>query len=194
MRKIRGKGISFVFQEPMTSFNPVQTIGAQISEAMLVHKDEAPDEARKIVTTAMKHTGINDPERVYKAYPYELSGGMRQRAMIAMALILKPELLIADEPTTALDVTIQAQILELLNQLKEEMGLSVLLITHNLGIVAENAQRVLVMYAGRMAEMSGVEEFFRKPLNPYSRGLLASVPSIDSRKVLSGIGGSSRIL
>ncbi|HBF36983.1 MAG TPA: dipeptide/oligopeptide/nickel ABC transporter ATP-binding protein, partial [Firmicutes bacterium] len=160
-----------------TSFNPVQKIGAQILEALQIHRNILKAEAREQVIQALDKVGISNPSRQYEAYPHELSGGMRQRAMIAMALICHPQLLIADEPTTALDVTIQAQILELLQQLQSENQMSLLMITHNLGIVAEIAQRVAVMYAGKIVEIAPVREIFKNPMHPYTTGLLRSIPS-----------------
>ncbi|MGE5583704.1 MAG: ABC transporter ATP-binding protein [Bacillota bacterium] len=174
--KLRGREISIIFQEPLTSFNPVQKIGAQISEALLIHSGLSKVTVKEQVIAALGRVGLSNPARQFEAYPHELSGGMRQRAMIAMALICNPQLLIADEPTTALDVTIQAQILELLQELQAEKGMSLLMITHNLGIVASVAQRVAVMYAGKIVEMAGVREIFKQPLHPYTEGLLRSIP------------------
>ena len=178
MRSIRGNHISMIFQEPMTSLNPVFTIGSQISEAISLHQKLGKKEVREQVIKALGRVGIPDPAARHDDYPHQLSGGMRQRVMIAMALSCNPKLLIADEPTTALDVTIQAQILELINRLKEELGMSMLLITHDLGIIAEVAQRVVVMYAGRVVEMCGVAEIFRQPRHPYTVGLLNSLPRL----------------
>jgi peptide/nickel transport system ATP-binding protein len=175
--KLRGKEISIIFQEPLTSFNPVQKIGAQISEALKIHSDLPKQEVKDTVIQALSRVGIPNPGRQFEAYPHELSGGMRQRAMIAMALICHPQLVIADEPTTALDVTIQAQILELLERLQAESQMSLLMITHNLGIVAEIAKRVAVMYAGKIVEVAAVGEIFKNPLHPYTEGLLKSIPS-----------------
>ncbi len=186
---IRGKEIGIIFQEPLTSFNPVQKIGLQLSEALLIHTQSAQDEIKDLVIQALAKVGIPNAERQYNAYPHELSGGMRQRAMIAMALICNPQLLIADEPTTALDVTIQAQILELLQQLQAENNMSLLMITHNLGIVAKVARRVAVMYAGRIVETAGVKEIFRNPLHPYTIGLLKSIPNPTRRESLYAIPG-----
>jgi oligopeptide/dipeptide ABC transporter ATP-binding protein len=187
--RIRGREISFIFQEPMTSFNPVQKIGLQIGEVLEIHEQLPKEEIRERVVAELHRVGIPSPQRQYDAYPHELSGGMRQRAMIAMALIGGPQFIIADEPTTALDVTIQAQILELLQDLKEEKGLSVLLITHNLGIVAETAQRVAVMYAGKIVETASVTDLFDKPLHPYTQGLLDSIPTLTKVKELYSIPG-----
>lgn len=190
MMKIRGKDISMIFQEPMTSLNPVYTIGRQIEEGILSHKAMSKKEARDRAVEMLGRVGIPSPEKRVDAYPHFLSGGMRQRAMIAMALSLNPELLIADEPTTALDVTIQAQILELLEDLKSRYTMSVLLITHNLGIVAETAQKVAVMYAGRILEQAPTGPLFRNPLHPYTRGLLESLPRMDVQaKQLKAIPG-----
>jgi oligopeptide/dipeptide ABC transporter ATP-binding protein len=176
MRKIRGNRISIIFQEPMASLNPVLTVGFQIAEAIMLHRGKRKKEALVDAVEMMRLVAIPDPERRVREYPHQLSGGMQQRVMIAMALACDPDLLIADEPTTALDVTIQAQILEILRDLRERMGLSVLLITHDLGVVAETVDRVAVMYAGRIVEEGSVEELFREPLHPYTRGLLRSIP------------------
>lgn len=177
MRGVRGNRISMVFQEPMTSLNPVYTVGQQIAEAIQLHQKANRKEAREKSIEMLRLVGIPAPEERVDAYPHQLSGGMRQRVMIAMALSCEPELLIADEPTTALDVTIQAQILELLGKLRRKMGMSVLLITHDLGVVAEFAESVVVMYAGKVVETAPTVALFEKPLHPYSRGLLESVPS-----------------
>ena len=182
MREVRGNQIAMIFQEPMTSLNPVYTIGAQIMEAVLLHQAVPRKQAVIIATTALRDVGIADPEARMKEYPHQLSGGMRQRVMIAMALACQPELLLADEPTTALDVTIQAQILELLRKLQRDKGMSVLLITHDLGVVAENADVVAVMFAGRIVETANVRELFARPMHPYTRGLLRSMPVL-GRKV-----------
>ncbi|MCC7541004.1 MAG: ABC transporter ATP-binding protein, partial [Deltaproteobacteria bacterium] len=177
MRKLRGSEISMIFQEPMTSLNPVYTVGAQIVEAIRLHQKVSSSEARKRAIEMLAKVGIPSPQERIDAYPHQLSGGMRQRVMIAMALSCEPKLLIADEPTTALDVTIQAQILDLLAKIRAERGLSVVLITHDLGIVAEFADEVVVMYAGKVAERAKVQDLFAEPLHPYTRGLLRSVPS-----------------
>jgi oligopeptide/dipeptide ABC transporter ATP-binding protein len=179
MRAIRGKSISMIFQEPMTSLNPVLTIGSQVSETILTHQALGKREALNGAIEMLRLVGIPSPDRRIHEYPHQLSGGMRQRAMIAMALACKPRLLLADEPTTALDVTIQAQILDLMLNLKKEMGTAIILITHNLGVIAEMAQRVGVMYAGRLMEMADVMDLFRDPLHPYTQGLLLSIPRID---------------
>ncbi len=190
MRKIRGKDISMIFQEPMTSLNPVYTIGRQIVEGIRTHGGMSGREARDRAVEMLAKVGIPSPEKRVKEYPHRLSGGMRQRVMIAMALSLNPELLIADEPTTALDVTIQAQILELMEELKKERIMSILLITHNLGIVAESAQRVAVMYAGRIFELAPTADLFRSTLHPYTLGLLQSIPRMEGRvKQLKAIPG-----
>ncbi len=179
MRKIRGNDISMIFQEPMTSLNPVFTIGAQIAEAIQLHQHLKKKEAINKAIEMLKSVGIPSPEKCVKEYPHELSGGMKQRAMIAMALSCNPKILIADEPTTALDVTIQAQILDLMLNMKEEFSASIVLITHDLGVIAEMAQRVVVMYAGKVMEQADVYEIFENPLNPYTQGLLNSLPKMD---------------
>lgn len=182
MRKIRGNDISMIFQEPMTSLNPVFKIGDQISETLMLHQHMKKEEARKKSIEMLASVGIPRPEKVVDDYPHSLSGGMRQRAMIAMALACNPKLLIADEPTTALDVTIQAQILDLMNKLKSEINASVMLITHNLGVVAETCQRIIVMYAGKVVEEGDVYSIFEDPKHPYTQGLLRSVPSIEAKR------------
>ena len=179
LRKIRGKEISMVFQEPMTSLNPVFTCGEQIAEALRLHEGLGRRDAMDKTVEMMKLVHIANAERRVKEYPHQLSGGMRQRVMIAMALSCSPNLLIADEPTTALDVTIQAQILELLNELKSKLKMAVMLITHDMGVIAETAQRVVVMYAAKVAEEAPVGDLFKEPLHPYTQGLLRSIPRID---------------
>ena len=185
MRNIRGRDISMIFQEPMTSLNPVYTVGTQIVEAIRTHKTHnkaSRTEARQTAIEMLRRVGIPSPEKRVDAYPHLLSGGMRQRVMIAMALSLGPALLIADEPTTALDVTIQAQILDLMNDLQRDSGMSILLITHNMGLVAENASRIAVMYAGRILEEASTDELFRLPSHPYTQGLLASIPRMQGEE------------
>jgi oligopeptide/dipeptide ABC transporter ATP-binding protein len=179
MQEIRGEKISMIFQEPMTSLNPAFTVGDQISEVFRFHHRTPKAEAWEKAVEELRRVEIPDPEKRARSYPHELSGGMRQRAMIAIALACRPRILIADEPTTALDVTIQAQILKLIAQLQREIGMSVMLITHNLGIVASLAQRVAVMYAGRIVEEGPVETIFKVHHHPYTRGLLQSVPRLD---------------
>jgi oligopeptide/dipeptide ABC transporter ATP-binding protein len=181
LRGVRGAKIAMIFQEPMTSLNPVYTVGSQIVEAIRLHRDVSRRDARTRAVELLKTVGIPDPAARVDAYPHQLSGGMRQRVMIAMALSCEPEVLIADEPTTALDVTIQAQILDLLRRLSRERGMSVILITHDLGVVAEFVDRVVVMYAGRVVESSAVADLFAKPLHPYTRGLLRSIPTMGDR-------------
>ncbi|MCZ4292296.1 ABC transporter ATP-binding protein [Hoeflea alexandrii] len=180
MRAVRGKDISMVFQEPMTSLNPLMKVGQQIAESIIEHEGCSHDEARRRSVALMDLVGIPEPAVRAGQYPFELSGGMRQRIVIAIALACRPKVLIADEPTTALDVTIQAQVLELIDRLKTEIGMGVILITHDLGVVAEWAQRVMVMYAGRKVEEADVETFFSGPKHPYSAALLASVPRPDA--------------
>ena len=181
MRRIRMKQIAVVFQEPMTSLNPVYTIGEQIGEALRLHEGLSKKDATDRAVQMLQRVKIPTPERRVHDYPHQFSGGMRQRAMIAMALSCGPQLLIADEPTTALDVTIQAQILDLLDELKDEFGMAVMLITHAMGVVAEVAQRVVVMYAGKVVEEAPVNELFAHPRHPYTQGLIRSIPRIDTR-------------
>lgn len=182
MQKMRGKQLSMIFQEPMTSLNPVFTIGRQISEAVIKHDGATKKEARERSIEMLRLVGIPSPETRINNYPHQLSGGMRQRVMIAMALSCSPELLIADEPTTALDVTIQAQILELMLELKEKLGTAILLITHDLGVVAEVADKVVVMYCGKVVEKASVLDIFKAPKHPYTTGLLNSIPKIDENE------------
>jgi oligopeptide/dipeptide ABC transporter ATP-binding protein len=191
LRKIRGRRIGMIFQDPMTSLNPVFTVGDQIAEGVRAHFDVSRSEARRRALTLLNEVGIPDPATRLKAYPHELSGGMRQRVMIAIALSAEPEILVADEPTTALDVTVQAQILEVLDRLRESHGMAVLLITHDLGIVAGRADRVAVMYAGQIVEEAPTEQLFARPSHPYTQGLFASVPRITGPVLrLSPIGGT----
>jgi len=182
MRLLRGNQISMIFQEPMTALNPVYTVGDQIMEAVRLHQKVGRREARKRAVEMLEHVGIPSPEQRVGEYPHQLSGGMRQRVMIAMALSCNPSILIADEPTTALDVTIQAQILDLLKKLQREMGMAIILITHDLGVIAETADNVAVMYAGRVVEQAPVNELFANPQHPYTIGLLESIPKAHERK------------
>ena len=181
MQNIRGNEISMIFQEPMTSLNPIFTIGDQIMEAIRLHQNKTKFQTRELALKVLRQVAIPSPENRIDQYPHELSGGMKQRVMIAMAIASQPSLLIADEPTTALDTTIQALILDLLDQLRQEIEMSILLITHNLGIVAQYADRVAVMYAGKIVELASVEELFASPLHPYTRGLLNSLPKDGSK-------------
>jgi oligopeptide/dipeptide ABC transporter ATP-binding protein len=181
MCDIRGDDIAMIFQEPMTSLNPVLTCGFQIMEAVVLHQGVSKQEARSRAIDMLRLVGIPAPEQRIDEYPHQLSGGMRQRVMIAMALSCNPDLLIADEPTTALDVTIQAQILELLQRLQEELHMAILLITHDLGVIAETAARVAVMYAGKVVEYSETADLFKAPAHPYTRGLMASIPRLDTQ-------------
>jgi peptide/nickel transport system ATP-binding protein/oligopeptide transport system ATP-binding protein len=194
MDAIRGARIAMIFQEPMTSLDPVYRVGTQIGEVLRIHKKLSRREAFAHAAELMDKVGIPDPESRRSAYPHELSGGMRQRVMIAVALACKPELIIADEPTTALDVTIQAQILDLINSMKREIGSAVLLITHDLGVVSQVADRVAVMYAGRILEVAPVGKLFAAPRHPYSKGLLACIPDVDheseSPRMLPALRGS----
>ena len=189
VRKVRGAGIGLVFQEPMAALNPVMRVGHQIGEALRVHGLADKRDARTRAIDLLRAVRITDPERRVDDYPHQLSGGMRQRVMIAVALACRPPLVIADEPTTALDVTVQAQILELLREMKREFDLSLLLITHDLGVIAETADRVAVMYAGRIVETGPVRDVFRKPLHPYTQGLLASIPGEGAGDRLRAIEG-----
>jgi peptide/nickel transport system ATP-binding protein/oligopeptide transport system ATP-binding protein len=179
MRKIRGNDISMIFQEPMTSLNPVYTVGDQIAETIIVHKKSSKKEALRQALEMIRKVGIPEPQQRIREFPHQLSGGMRQRVMIAMALSCDPQLLIADEPTTALDVTIQAQILKLMRGLRDRIDMSIMLITHDLGVIAEMAERVVVMYAGKVVEYADVKSLFSDPMHPYTWGLLNSIPRMD---------------
>jgi len=190
MQKVRGAGIGFVFQEPMAALNPVMRVGAQIAESLVVHGLASKSSARDRAVELLRAVKIADPETRVDDYPHQLSGGMRQRVMLAVALACTPSLLIADEPTTALDVTVQAQILDLLRDMKKQLDLSVLLITHDLGVIAETADRVAVMYAGRIVEQGTVREIFHNPIHPYTRGLLASIPGGSAGSRLRAIEGT----
>ena len=181
MRAIRGSSIGMIFQEPMTSFSPVHTIGNQLAETISLHQPVSKEAAKDMVLEMMRHVGIANPERNFSAYPHQLSGGMRQRAMIAMALMLRPSLLIADEPTTALDVTTEAQILRLMRRLQSELGMAIMFITHDLGVIAEMADDVVVMYLGKVVESAPVDDIFYDPKHPYLRALLRSIPRIGGK-------------
>jgi len=181
IRAIRGKEITMIFQEPMTSLSPIHTIGNQIMEAVLLHRDMSQTEARELTLEMLYKVGISNPHQRIDEYSYQLSGGLRQRAMIAMALSCNPSLLIADEPTTALDVTVQAQILELMKELQKEFGMSIIYITHNLGVIAEICDEVLVMYLGKVVEHASADEIFHNPLHPYTIGLLKSIPKVGKK-------------
>lgn len=190
MNEIRGKDLAMIFQEPMTALNPVFTIGSQVQEVLFNHLDISKEEARERSITLLKEVGISRPDQLIDEYPHQLSGGMRQRVMIAIAIALHPKLLIADEPTTALDVTVQAQILELLKDIQEKEDMAIMLITHDLGVVAEMADRVLVMYAGQVVESANVVELFTRPKHPYTNALLNSIPRMDEDvEELNTIGG-----
>lgn len=182
MEKIRGSEMGMIFQDPMTSLNPTMTIGDQIAEGLIKHQNMDKKQAKERALEMLKLVGINNPESRLRQYPHELSGGMRQRIMIAIALACSPKLLIADEPTTALDVTIQAQIMELMRKLQEQTNAAIILITHDLGVVAETAQRVIVMYAGQVVEQGNVDDIFYNPQHPYTWGLLRSVPRMDTKR------------
>ncbi|MBU2511554.1 ABC transporter ATP-binding protein [bacterium] len=183
LRQLRGHSISMIFQEPMTALNPVFRVGDQVAEVIETHENVSKTEIKKRVIDIFKSVGIPEPERRYREYPYQLSGGLRQRVMIAMALTYRPQLLIADEPTTALDVTIQAQILDLMLKIKEESSMSILMITHDLGVISDIADRVCVMYAGKIVEEALVDDLLDAPRHPYTQGLLACIPDIDKPKV-----------
>ena len=191
MRKIRGNKISIIFQDPMTSLNPTFTIGNQLMEAILMHTDRNKAEARKRALEMLKLVGISEPEKRIDQYAYELSGGMRQRVMIAMALACEPDILIADEPTTALDVTIQAQILELMMELQKKLGMAIIMITHDLGVIADMCDEIIVMYAGRICERGTADEIFYNPRHEYTKGLMRSIPRLDTNHArLIPISGS----
>ena len=187
MRQVRGAGIGFVFQEPMAALNPVMRVGAHIAEALTVHGLASRSQARARAVDLLRAVRITDPEKRVDDYPHQLSGGMRQRVMVAIALACKPPLVIADEPTTALDVTVQAQVLELLRDMKREFDLSMLLITHDFGVIAETADRVAVMYRGKIVEQAPVRDIFRNPQHPYTKGLLASIPGGEPGTRLKGV-------
>lgn len=192
MAKIRGNKISIIFQDPMTSLNPVFTIGDQLTEAIMLHTDRNRKEAKARAVEMLKLVGVNEPEKRIKQYPHEFSGGMRQRVMIAMALACEPDILIADEPTTALDVTIQAQILDLMKDLQKQLGMAIILITHDLGVVAEMCDEVIVMYAGQICERGTAEEIFYNPKHEYTLGLMRSIPTVsDEHTKLQPIGGNA---
>ncbi|MDE6601091.1 MAG: ABC transporter ATP-binding protein [Lachnospiraceae bacterium] len=182
IRKIRGNEISIIFQDPMTSLNPVYTIGNQITEVIRLHTDKTKQQAKERARELLELVGINEPDKRLKQYPHELSGGMRQRVMIAIALACEPKLLIADEPTTALDVTIQAQILELMMELKDKLGMAIIMITHDLGVVASMCERIAVMYAGRIVEYGTTDDIFYHPKHQYTKGLIRSIPRLDTKE------------
>ncbi len=191
MKNIRGNKISIIFQDPMTSMNPTYTVGSQLTEAILLHTNRNKEEAKARAIEMLRLVNINEPEKRMKQYPYELSGGMRQRAMIAMALACEPDILIADEPTTALDVTIQAQILDLMSSLQKELGMAIILITHDLGVVAQMCDEVIVMYAGGICEQGSADEIFYHPAHEYTKGLMRSIPTADTAgKKLQPITGT----
>lgn len=190
-RKIRGNEVSIIFQDPMTSLNPVYTIGNQIMEVILLHTDKNKEQARARAKELLELVGINEPEKRLKQYPHELSGGMRQRVMIAIALACEPKLLIADEPTTALDVTIQAQILELMQDLQKKLGMAIIMVTHDLGVIASMCDEILVMYGGRVCERGTADDIFYRPAHEYTKGLLRSIPKADNmNEKLVPIGGT----
>lgn len=182
MQEFRGKHCAMIFQDPMTSLNPVYTVGNQITEAIRIHSDKSKEEARANAIKMLEMVGINDAERRMKQYPHELSGGMRQRVMIAMALVMEPSILIADEPTTALDVTIQAQILELMLDLQKKLNMAIIIVTHDLGVIAQMSDEIVVMYGGRICERGTAEDIFYNPCHEYTKGLLRSIPSTNNMK------------
>ena len=191
MREFRGKRVSIIFQDPMTSLNPVYTIGNQLREAIMLHTDRNRQQANERALEMLKLVGVNSPEQRLRQYPFELSGGMRQRIMIAMALCCEPDILIADEPTTALDVTIQAQILELMQELQKKLGMAIIMITHDLGVIADMCDEIIVMYAGRVCERGTADEIFYNPCHEYTKGLLRSIPRLDTNHArLIPISGS----
>jgi len=192
MRQIRGNKISIIFQDPMTSLTPTFTVGNQLVEAITIHSNISKDEAKKKALEMLTLVGINEPERRFKQYPFELSGGMRQRVMIAMALVCEPDILIADEPTTALDVTIQAQILDLMKELQKKFGMAIIMITHDMGVIAEICDEVIVMYGGKACERGTTESIFHNPKHEYTKGLMRSIPNFedDESKKLIPIGGT----
>lgn len=191
MHKFRGKHCSMIFQDPMTSLNPVYTVGNQLMEAILLHTDKSKKMARERAVEMLELVGVNEPLKRLRQYPYELSGGMRQRVMIAMALACEPDILIADEPTTALDVTIQAQILELMQDLQKRMGMAIILVTHDLGVIAELCDEIIVMYGGRVCERGSAEDIFYQPRHEYTKGLLRSIPDVSGiKKRLTPISGT----
>lgn len=179
MQKFRGEKCSIIFQDPMTSLNPVFTVGSQLTEAILLHTDKDKKQARERAVEMLTLVGVNEPESRLKQYPHELSGGMRQRVMIAMALVCEPDILIADEPTTALDVTIQAQILELMQDLQKKLGMAIIMVTHDLGVIASMCDEILVMYGGRVCERGTADDIFYQPAHEYTKGLLRSIPKTD---------------
>ena len=182
INKIRGDRMTMIFQEPMTSLNPVYTVGKQVSEAIILHQHVSKEEARRMTIDIFEQVGIPEPEKRFKSYPHQLSGGLRQRVMIGMAMVCKPDLMIADEPTTALDVTIEAQILHLMREMQQKSGASIIMITHNLGVVAELCDEVYVMYAGKVMEHAEIHELFKNPCHPYTYGLLNSIPDTQGTK------------
>ena len=190
MRKFRGKCVSIIFQDPMTSLNPTFTVGNQLREAIMLHTDRNRSQANARALEMLQLVGINEPRRRLKQYPHELSGGLRQRVMIAMALACEPDILIADEPTTALDVTIQAQILELMKDLQKKLGMAIIMITHDLGVIADMCDEIIVMYAGRVCERGTVDEIFYNPRHEYTKGLIRSIPTLNNKQKLIPISGS----